>query len=249
MKLAAVALFVAVAAAAQDAPPLDPGLYATLTTSMGKIVFQIFEDAAPGAARNFVALARGEKLWRDSTTGELVRRPLYADITFHRVIPNFLIQTGDPTGTGAHDCGFTIRDEIVPDLEFDRAGRVGLARGADANTGGCQFFITDAPYPSITGQYTIFGQVVEGLDVVAKIARAPRGRNNQPTKAVFLIDTVVDRVDAAPNSGRIRVGMTPSEVASILGPPEKTAEVGPKLIFIYRDLKITFIDGKLTDAQ
>ena len=100
-------------------------------------------------------------------------KPLYNNITFHRVIPNFMIQTGDPTATGAHDCGFTIKDEIVPSLKFDRPGRLGMANIGRPNTGGCQFFITEAPYPSLdppSGRYTIFGQVVDGQDLVAKIA-------------------------------------------------------------------------------
>src|SRR5262252_876728 len=154
-------------AGSTPAPNLENGLYAVFNTSMGTITAVLYEKEAPNTVRNFVALARGTKSWKDPNTGAMVAKPLYNNITFHRVIPNFMIQTGDPTATGAHDCGFTIKDEIVPSLKFDRPGRLAMANRSAPNTGGCQFFITEVPYPSLdppTGNYTIFGQVVEGQD-------------------------------------------------------------------------------------
>lgn len=181
-------------------PALENGLYATINTSMGAITAVLYEKEAPVTVRNFVELARGTKPWRDPNTGKMVAKPLYNNITFHRVIPNFMIQTGDPTGTGSHDCGFTIKDEIVPTLKYDRPGRLGMANKGP-NTSDCQFFITEAAYPSLdppNGAYTIFGQVVEGQDIVDKIARVPRDGNDKPRTPVKLISVTIKRVGPAP---------------------------------------------------
>jgi peptidyl-prolyl cis-trans isomerase A (cyclophilin A) len=183
-------------------PALENGLYATLNTSMGTITAVLYEKEAPNTVRNFVALARGTKPWKDPNTGKMVAKPLYSNITFHRVLPNFMIQTGDPTGTGAHDCGFTIKDEIVPTLKYDRPGRLGMANKGP-NTSDCQFFITEVPYPSLdppSGAYTIFGQVVEGQDIVSKIARVPRDGNDKPRTPVKLISVTIKRVGPAPET-------------------------------------------------
>src|ERR1019366_6202024 len=107
--------------------------------------------------------------------GAMVKRPYFTNLTFHRVIPNFMIQTGDgQQGDGTGSCGFTIKDEIVPTLKYDKPGMLGLARLSNRNTGAFQFFITDKAYPSLTGEYTIFGQVVDGQDVVGKSANVPK---------------------------------------------------------------------------
>jgi peptidyl-prolyl cis-trans isomerase A (cyclophilin A) len=181
--------------------PTEPGLYAVFNTSMGTITAQLFEKEAPITVDNFVKLARGTKPWKDPNSGAMVAKPLYNNITFHRVIPNFMIQTGDPTATGSHDCGFTIKDEIVPSLKFDRPGRLGMANIGRPNTGGCQFFITEAAYASLdppSGRYTIFGQVVDGQDLVGKIARVPRDTNDKPRTPVRLISVTIKRVGPEP---------------------------------------------------
>lgn len=185
-------------AGSTPASQLEPGLYAVFNTSMGAITARLFEKETPNTVRNFVALARGTKAWKDPHTGAMVAKPLYRDITFHRVIPNFMIQTGDPTGTGSHDCGFTIKDEIVPTLKFDQPGRLGMANIGSPNTGGCQFFITEVPYPSLNGGYTLFGQVVEGQDLVGKIARVPRDGSDKPRTPVKLINITIKREGPAP---------------------------------------------------
>jgi peptidyl-prolyl cis-trans isomerase A (cyclophilin A) len=196
-------------AQAQAQPPagstpalaLENGLYAILNTSMGSITAVLYEKEAPNTVRNFVGLARGTKRWKDAN-GQMVAKPLYSNITFHRVIPNFMIQTGDPTGTGSHDCGFTIKDEIVPTLKYDRPGRLGMANKGP-NTSDCQFFITEVPYPSLdppSGAYTIFGQVVEGQDIVGKIARVPRDGEDKPRTPVKLISVTIKRVGPAPDA-------------------------------------------------
>src|SRR5450432_1574909 len=163
----------ATGAAGTPAVAREPGLYVIFNTSMGIITARLFEKETPLTVKNFVALARGTKASKDAK-GVMAAKPLYNGVTFHRVIPNFMIQTGDPTGTGSGDCGFTIKDEIVPTLKFDQPGRLGMANIGAPNTGGCQFFITEVPYPSLNGGYTVFGQVVDGQELVAKIARVPK---------------------------------------------------------------------------
>jgi len=134
-----------------------------------------------------------------------VAKPLYDNITFHRVIPGFMIQTGDPTATGAHDCGITIKDEILPGLKYDRPGRLGMANIGRPNSGGCQFFITEVPYPGLNpapgnSGYTIFGQVVDGQDLVGKIARVPRDGNDKPKTPVRVISITIKREGPEPAS-------------------------------------------------
>jgi peptidyl-prolyl cis-trans isomerase A (cyclophilin A) len=209
MKLISLLALAAASALAQPPagstppPALEPGLYAIFNTSMGTITALLYEKEAPITVRNFVALARGTKPWKDPKTGAMVAKPLYNNITFHRVIPNFMIQTGDPTATGSHDCGFTIKDEIVPSLKFDRPGRLAMANTSRPNTGSCQFFITEVPYPSLdpapgNSGYSIFGQVVEGQDLVGKIARVPRDSNDKPRTPVRLISVTIKRVGPPP---------------------------------------------------
>ena len=190
---------------AGSAPPAltEPGLYAIFNTSMGQITAKLYEQEAPLNVRNFVALARGTKPWKDPNTGAMVAKPLYNNITFHRVIPNFMIQTGDPTATGSHDCGIKMKDEVVPSLKYDRPGRLGVANIGSPNTGGCQFFITEVAYPSLdpapnNSGYTIFGQVVDGQDVVGKIARVSRDANDKPRTPVKLVNVTIKRVGPEP---------------------------------------------------
>ena len=185
-------------AGSSPAAKLEPGLYAVINTSMGTITAKLFEQETPITVRNFEALARGTKAWKDPNTGAMVAKPLYRNITFHRVIPNFMIQTGDPTGRGDHDCGFKIKDEIVPSLKFDQPGRLGMANIGAPNTGGCQFFITEVPYPSLNGGYTLFGQVVDGQEIVGKIARVPRDANDKPRTPVKLISITIKREGPPP---------------------------------------------------
>jgi cyclophilin family peptidyl-prolyl cis-trans isomerase len=202
------------------APAREPGLYATFNTSMGAIVAKLFEKEVPVTVNNFVALARGTKPWKDPNTKAMVAKPLYNNITFHRVIPGFMIQTGDPTATGSHECGITIKDEILPTLKFDQPGRVAMANIGQPNTGGCQFFITDGPQPMLdagkgNGAYTIFGQVVDGQEFVGKIARVPRDSNDKPRTPVKLISVKIERVGPAPGApAKKSTGAAPKSTAA-----------------------------------
>ena len=183
--------------AAPAAPARDPGLYMIINTSMGTMTAKLFEKETPGTVKNFVDLARGNKMFKDAK-GTMVKRPYFSNLLFHRVIPNFMIQTGDQTGTGGGDCGFTIKDEIVPSLSYNKPGMLGLARLSAPNTGACQFFITEVPYPSLNGQYTIFGELVEGQDIVGKIARVPRDGDDKPRAPVRLISVTIQRSGPPP---------------------------------------------------
>lgn len=186
------------ATAPAAAPAREPGLYATIKTTMGDITVKLFEKEAPITVRNFVGLARGTKESKDPKTGQMVKRPLYNGSTFHRVIPGFMIQGGDPLGTGMGDPGFTIADEFHNGLTFDVPGRLAMANTGQPHSGGCQFFITEAPQPRLNGGYTIFGQVVEGQDLVPKIARVPRNSDDKPVTTVKIVSIVVKREGPPP---------------------------------------------------
>jgi len=186
---------------AAQKPARRPGLYATINTSWGPITARLFEKEAPITVRNFVGLATGRKPWMDPKTRRRVTRPLYDGTTFHRVIKGFMIQAGDPKGDGAGDIGFTIRDEFVPTLKFDKPGYLAMANLESPNTGACQFFITVAPYPYGNGRHTIFGRVVEGYDLVEKISQVKTikpGDLDKPATPIQILNIAFERVGPAP---------------------------------------------------
>jgi cyclophilin family peptidyl-prolyl cis-trans isomerase len=188
----------------------EPGLYATIRTSMGEIVVKLFEVETPITVQNFVDLARGTKAWKDPKTRTMVKRPLYPGTIFHRVIKDFMIQGGDPTATGAGDIGYTIPEEFVPSLKFDQPGRLGMAKASEPHTGSSQFFITTVPTPHLDGLHTVFGQVVEGQDVVNKIDAVPT-RNDKPITPVRLTAIIFRRVGPVPPGGVVMHGITPAK--------------------------------------
>ena len=198
-RLSALCVFLMIVegAAAQapssEAPAYPPGLYALIQTSAGTITAQLFEKETPITVRSFVGLARGTQPWLDPKTKKAVTRPLYENLIFHRVIPDFMIQTGDPTETGAHNCGFKLPDEFVSTLKFDRPGRVAMAN-AGPGTAACQFFITEDKYEAGNGKYTIFGQVVNGQPLVAKISHVLRDDRDRPRLPAKLIKITFMRV-------------------------------------------------------
>jgi peptidyl-prolyl cis-trans isomerase A (cyclophilin A) len=158
-----------------------------MDTSMGRITCQFFEKQAPNAVANFIGLAEGTKEWTDpATTKKMRHKPYYDNTTFHRVIPEFMIQGGDPTGTGTGDPGFSFNDEFDPNLNFDVPGRLAMANSGP-NTNGSQFFITEQAYDSLNQHYTIFGQCdAASVDVVKSIARVETDSNDKPRVPVFL---------------------------------------------------------------
>ena len=162
-------------------------LIATLVTSEGDIDCRLFDESAPITVANFVGLARGKKMWVDPETDEVVDgQPFYDGLTFHRVIPGFMIQGGDPTGTGKGGPGYTIPDEISSSRTHAKPGTLSMAnRGPD--TGGSQFFITETSAPHLDGRHTIFGRCRD-LDVVESIARIPTDANNRPSNPATIND-------------------------------------------------------------
>ena len=160
-------------------------MYATLDTSLGKIVCELYAKQAPITVKNFVELAKGEKEWLDPATKEKVKRPLYNGTIFHRVIPDFMIQGGDPLGKGIGGPGYQFVDEFADDLKFDKVGRLAMANSGPG-TNGSQFFITVAATPWLTNHHTIFGQVIKGQDAVNKISTVDRDAGDRPLKDIIL---------------------------------------------------------------
>ena len=150
-------------------------IYATFKTSMGDIVVRLLPERAPKTVENFVGLAEGTRGWSDPRSGQKVNRPLYDGTVFHRVIPDFMIQGGDPLGTGTGGPGYRFADEIGPHNKFDAPGKLAMAN-AGPNTNGSQFFITEVPTPHLDRGHTIFGETVKGQDLVGKIARSGNGK-------------------------------------------------------------------------
>jgi peptidyl-prolyl cis-trans isomerase A (cyclophilin A) len=180
------------AGAAEKEKKVSGPLYATFKTSIGDIVVRLYEDKAPRTVENFVGLATGTKEWTDPKAGKKVKRPLYNGTIFHRVIPNFMIQGGDPLGTGRGGPGYKFDDEFSPDLRHNKPGILSMAN-AGPNTNGSQFFITTVPTPHLDNRHSVFGEVVQGQDVVLAIGNVPRGPNDRPLKDVVLNEVVISR--------------------------------------------------------
>jgi peptidyl-prolyl cis-trans isomerase A (cyclophilin A) len=179
--------------------PTEPGVYAVIYTSMGNVVCRLFDREAPKTVANFRGLATGTKAWTDPATGTVKRTPLYSGTTFHRVIPEFMIQGGDPTGTGMGSPGYKFEDEIDASHTLDHAGILAMANSGP-NTNGSQFFITVAPTPWLNGKHTIFGEVVSGQDVVDAVSKVPRDDQDKPLTPVKIIRISIRRVGATARS-------------------------------------------------
>ena len=179
------------------AQPRPNGLYAVFNTSMGNFTARLYEKETPLTVENFVALAQGTQATRDPKTGAPVKRPLYNNITFHRVVRSEMIQAGDPTGTGRHNCGVRLMDEFLPGLRFESAGKLAMANTGAPDSGGCQFFITVSPMPMWNGKYAVFGILVEGSDVVSKI-NVGKVSGDRPLDPVKLISVTIERVGPEP---------------------------------------------------
>jgi peptidyl-prolyl cis-trans isomerase A (cyclophilin A) len=171
-------------------------LTATLHTNQGPVVIRLFPDHAPKTVRNFVELAEGGKQWTDPSTGQTTTSKLYDGTVFHRVIPDFMIQGGDPLGSGRGGPGYKFADEIHPDLRFDRPYLLAMAN-AGPGTNGSQFFITVSATPWLNGKHTIFGEVIEGADVVDLISRVKTGSQDRPAEDVIVESVTVERGPAS----------------------------------------------------
>jgi peptidyl-prolyl cis-trans isomerase A (cyclophilin A) len=171
---------------------MTTSLIATLHTNHGPIVVELLPDHAPKTVRNFVELAEGSRDWTDPQTGQRTSRRLYDGTVFHRVIPDFMIQGGDPLGTGTGGPGYKFADEFHPDLSFTEPYLLAMAN-AGPGTNGSQFFITTVPTPWLTRKHTIFGRVTGGTEVVDAISRVVTGRGDRPQAAVVLESVEIGR--------------------------------------------------------
>jgi peptidyl-prolyl cis-trans isomerase A (cyclophilin A) len=167
-------------------------LTATLETNQGRIVLRLFPDHAPKTVRNFVELAEGGREWQDPATGKVTAAKLYDGTIFHRVIPNFMIQGGDPLGNGMGGPGYKFADEFHPELQFNRPYLLAMAN-AGPGTNGSQFFITTALTPHLNRRHTIFGEVIEGADVVDRISHVKTSSQDRPVEDVVITSVTVDR--------------------------------------------------------
>jgi peptidyl-prolyl cis-trans isomerase A (cyclophilin A) len=193
--VALTAAAIAAAAGAADAWKNTPGVYAVFETDLGRIVCRLYPDKSPNTVANFVGLAEGTKEFTDPQTGAAAKRRYFDGLIFHRVIPDFMIQGGDPLGTGYGGPGYKFDDERPAGVNFEKPGVLAMAN-AGPNTNGSQFFITVAPTPDLPryGHYVIFGQVVEGQSVADAISKVKRNANDRPLTPVAMKKVLIERV-------------------------------------------------------
>ncbi len=176
-------------------------LWAIFKTTQGEVVVKLFAKEAPKTVANFVSLATGEREWTNPQ-GEKTNKPLYDGTIFHRVIPNFMIQGGDPQGTGRGDPGYRFEDEFQSGKTFDKEGILAMANSGP-NTNGSQFFITTAKPSWLNNKHTIFGEVVAGYDVVVAIGNASRGPGDRPNTEIKIEKLEIsDKAPAAPKAAK-----------------------------------------------
>ena len=166
--------------------------YARFDTTEGTFRIRLFDKEAPNTVANFVGLAEGTKEWVDPETGRKRTEPFYDGVIFHRVINGFMIQGGDRLGQGTGGPGYKFPDEFHPSLRHAKAGMLSMAN-AGPNTNGSQFFITHTSTPHLDGRHTVFGKVVDGLDVVRKIGAVATGRQDRPVKPVVINKVTIER--------------------------------------------------------
>jgi len=172
---------------------MTSGLYARFTTSAGTFLVRLFEKDTPKTVANFVGLAEGTKAWSDPVTGESRSTPFYNGLAFHRVIADFMIQGGCPQGNGTGGPGYKFEDEFAPSLKHSKAGILSMAN-AGPNTNGSQFFITLGATPWLDNRHSVFGEVVEGMDVVTAIGTTKTGRQDRPVTDITIDQLTIERV-------------------------------------------------------
>ena len=178
--------------AAQKEATVPTGVFAEFATSEGNFTIRLFDQEAPKTVENFIGLAEGTKEWTDPRTNKKVKQPYYDGIIFHRVIKGFMIQGGDPLGQGIGGPGYTFADEFHPKLRHSKPGILSMANRGP-NTNGGQFFITLGPTPHLDDRHSVFGEVVEGLDVITKIGGTPTDARDRPLKDVVIKSVKIAR--------------------------------------------------------
>ncbi len=171
---------------------MESGLYATFVTTEGNFAVKLFEQETPKTVANFAGLADGTKEWTHPRTSERMKSPFYDGTIFHRVIDGFMIQGGDPLGRGTGGPGYNFEDEFHADLRHTGEGILSMANSGP-NTNGSQFFITLAATPWLDGKHSVFGKVVEGIDVVRQIGKVPVGAADRPTREVKITSVTIER--------------------------------------------------------
>ena len=166
--------------------------YALFDTTEGRFTVRLYDAEAPNTVANFVGLAEGTKEYTDPKTGQKKKGPFYNGIVFHRVIDGFMIQGGDPEGSGRGGPGYKFGDEFHPDLQHTKEGVLSMAN-AGPNTNGSQFFITLGPTPHLNNRHSVFGVVEEGMDVVRKIGKVSVGPQDRPRKDVVINSVTIER--------------------------------------------------------
>ncbi len=170
----------------------DSGTYATFETTEGNFKIRLFDKEAPNTVANFTGLAEGTKEWTDPASGQKRKGPFYNGIIFHRVINGFMIQGGDPLGQGIGGPGYKFADEFHPNARHSKAGILSMANSGP-NTNGSQFFITLGPTPHLDNRHSVFGEVVEGLDIVKKIGAVAVGAQDRPRTPVVINKVTIER--------------------------------------------------------
>ena len=169
-----------------------PGTYAKFTTTEGNFTIRLFDQEAPRTVENFVGLAEGTKQWSDPRTNQKVQKPYFDGTIFHRIIDGFMIQGGDPLGQGIGGPGYNFEDEFHPKVRHNKAGILSMANRGP-NTNGGQFFITLAPTPHLDDRHTVFGEVVEGMDVVSRIGKTRTGDRDRPVTDIVVQSVTIER--------------------------------------------------------
>ena len=172
---------------------MQPGTYARFETTLGTFTVRLFEKEAPKTVANFTGLAEGTRELKHPASGQKQQRPFFDGVIFHRVIDGFMIQGGDPLGKGVGGPGYTFEDEFHADLRHDKEGILSMAN-AGPNTNGSQFFITLGPTPHLDRRHSVFGQVVEGMDVVRRIGKVKTGAQDRPVEDVVMKKVTIERV-------------------------------------------------------
>lgn len=172
---------------------LPPGTYAKFVTTEGTFTAKLYTEEAPKTVANFVGLADGTKEWKDPKTGQAVKKPFYNGLIFHRIIAGFMLQGGCPIGQGTGGPGYQFADEFHPKARHSKAGILSMANSGPG-TNGSQFFVTLGPTPHLDDKHSVFGEVVQGMDVVKKIGSVRTGAQDRPLKDVVMKQVVIERV-------------------------------------------------------